>query len=259
MAPTSHRPVALVTGASRLKGIGAAIAIALAEDGWDVGLTSWTAYDVAQPWQQAGDVEPEAVVAAVRAAGARCTRIEADFFDAATPAAVFDQVGRDLGPVTGLVVNHTECVVSGLRDTTIESFDRHYAVNVRAPWLLMRELAQRFPVGAEAGRVVTLTSDHVIGNLPYGATKAAANCVALAATAELAPLGITVNAVNPGGTDTGWMQPEHLEHIAATSPSGVPSTTDDAARLVRWLFSPAGRWINGQLLYSNGGFRSTLT
>ena len=252
------RPVVIVTGASRPAGIGAAIAVALAADGWDVAITSWTPYDGTRPWRATSGSDPGAVVAAVEAAGARAVHVEADLADPSVPAQVFERA-EALGPVTGLVVNHCESTDSGLYDTTVESFDRHHAVNVRATWLLLRELGLRFPDGATSGRAVTLTSDHVVGNLPYGATKAAANAVALAAAAELGTKGITVNAVNPGPTDTGWFTPEVTAHVVAQTMLPRQGETADVARLVRFLLSADGGWVTGQLLYSNGGFRPTLT
>jgi len=254
------RPVALVTGVGRRRGIGAAIALALAEEGWDVATTWWSGYDDRMPWGR-DPATADDVGAAVRHAGGRHLAIEADLAETATAEAVFDRVEATLGPVTGLVVAHCESVDSATLTATVETFDRHYAVNVRATWLLIAELGRRFPAAGRTGlrgRIVTLTSDHVVGNLPYGATKAAADRVTLAAAYDLAHLGITANVVNPGPTDTGWMDDEVRAHAAAKTPLPRAARAEDAANLIRFLCSEEGGWITGQLLLSNGGFKGSI-
>jgi 3-oxoacyl-[acyl-carrier protein] reductase len=148
---------------------------------------------------------------------------------------------------------HCESVDSGLLDTTVESFDRHFAVNTRASWLLIREYGRRFTGPSGAGRVVALTSDHTVGNLPYGASKGALDRITLAAARELAHLGVTANVVNPGPIDTGWMTEPLREEMVRQTPLGRLGTPRDTAHLVDFLCSPEGQWINGQLLMSNGG------
>lgn len=85
----------------------------------------------------------------------------------------------------------------------MESFDRHYAVNVRATWLLIAAFARQLPV--TGGSVVALTSDHTVGNLPYGVTKGGLDRLVLASAHELADTGVRANVINPGQIDTGWM------------------------------------------------------
>jgi 3-oxoacyl-[acyl-carrier protein] reductase len=157
-----------------------------------------------------------------------------------------------LGTITGLVLSHCESVNSGLLDTTVESFDRHYAVNVRASWLLLAGFARQLPPGG--GRVVALTSDAVVDNVPYGATKGALDRVVLAAAHELADRGVVANVVNPGPIDTGWMDEATRDDIRARPPTGRLGTPGDTADLVRFLMSEQGGWMNGQLLRSNGSF-----
>lgn len=78
-----------------------------------------------------------------------------------------------LGPVGALVLGHCESVATGIMDTDLGSFDRHFAVNARAGWVLIREYARQFSGSRSSGRIVALTSDHTAGNLPSGASKGA--------------------------------------------------------------------------------------
>lgn len=229
-----NKKTALVTGVGRKAGIGAAIATRLQEDGWHVITTYWSDYDRRMPWGADETVQG----------------IEADLADPETPARLFDQIDDD---VQALVLAHCESVDSSLLDTTVDSFDRHFAVNARASWLLIREFAQRYRGPHGAGRIVTLTSDHVVHNLPYGASKGALDRITLAAAGELGHLGITANAVNPGPTDTGWIPEAHREAFAHHNPLGRIGTPRDCASLVAFLCGPEGGWVNGQVLVSNGG------
>jgi 3-oxoacyl-[acyl-carrier protein] reductase len=252
MQSEGSRPVALVTGASRQQGIAAALAIRLARDGWDVATTAWPAYDARMPWgSQAQDLP--LLEGQLRDAGAATTAIQADLADPGTPSRIFDGVEATLGNVAALVMAHCESVNSGILDTTIESFDRHFAVNTRASWLLIREYARRLHAPHGCGRIIALTSDHVAGNLPYGASKGALDCIVLAAARELAHLGLTANVINPGPTDTAWMTDEQMREFGQHIPLGRVSTPEDCANLVSFLCSPQGGWITGQLLHSNGG------
>jgi 3-oxoacyl-[acyl-carrier protein] reductase len=158
-----------------------------------------------------------------------------------------------MGPVSALVLAHCESVEGDLRQTTLESFDRHYAVNARASWLLIREFASRFRGEPGAGRIVALTSDALIGNLAYGASKAALDRIVIATARELADQKITANLINPGPIDTGWMKPGELDALVADNPRGRPGRPADTAALVAFLLSSDGEWINGQLLHSDGG------
>ncbi|MFE6225049.1 SDR family oxidoreductase [Streptomyces sp. NPDC057854] len=251
-SPDAARPVALVTGVGRTVGIGASVALRLARSGWDIAFTYWTPYDARMPWGAEADA-PDAIARALAEHGAETAAVEADLADPDAPEHVFDEVEQRLGGVTALVMCHCESVDSGLLDTTLESFDRHFAVNARATWLLIRAYGRRFAGTPGTGRIISLTSDHTAGNLPYGASKGAMDRITLAAAHELAHLGVTANAVNPGPVDTGWMTEDLREHIRAHTPLSRLGTPQDTAHLVDFLCSPEGQWINGQLLKSNGG------
>ncbi|MEV6881324.1 MULTISPECIES: SDR family oxidoreductase [unclassified Streptomyces] len=251
-APPAGRPLALVTGVGRTVGIGAGIARRLAASGWNIAFTYWAPYDDRMTWGKEPGAR-EAITLALAEHGAATAAIEADLADPDAPERIFDEAEQRLGTVTALVMCHCESVDSGLLDTTVDSFDRHFAVNARATWLLIREFGRRFGAAPGTGRIVSLTSDHTVGNLPYGASKGALDRITLAAARELAHLGVTANAINPGPVDTGWMSEDIREHCVRATPLGRLGTPQDTAHLVDFLCSKEGEWINGQLLMSNGG------
>ena len=248
------RPVALVTGVGRRVGIGAGIAERLAASGWDVAFTYYAGYDERMPWGK--DIAARDEIADVLAGhGARVFSVEGDFEDVAAPQAVLEATRAALGSVQALVMSHAESVDSSILDTTVESFDRHFAVNARASWLLIKAFAEQYDAPYGDGRIVALTSDHTAGNLPYGASKGALDRITLAAAHELSDLGITANVINPGPIDTGWMTPELVDRFAAENPLKRPGRPTDTANLVAFLCSKEGGWVNAQLLHSNGGLQ----
>ncbi len=242
---------ALITGVGRRRGLGAGIASALAADVWDLAVSFWRPSDE-RVGLQAGPDDPEQLAADLRAEGHRVELLPADLEHPEAARRLVADAAARLGQLDALVLSHCEGVNSGLLDTTVASFDRHYAVNVRATWLLTAEFARRLPT--EGGSVVALTSDHTVGNLPYGATKAALDRLVLAAGHEFGARGLRANVVNPGPVDTGWMDEPTRRALLDRQPLGRLGTPDDVANIVRFLLSDQGRWINGQLLFSNGGF-----
>jgi 3-oxoacyl-[acyl-carrier protein] reductase len=252
-APLAGR-AALVTGVGRRRGIGFAIAKRLAAQGADLFVHAFTPYDTAQPWGADGD--PAALLRELRVTGRRVERAEADFGDARAPAQLFEQARARLGPIDILVVNHAHSGSGALEELRADDIDRHLAVNVRASLLLVQAFAAQHqnPAG---GRVILMISgphrSAMPGELAYVASKGALHQSVRSLAAHLAPRGITVNAVNPGATDTGWASPELHASIRAQHPQGRWGEPDDAARLVAWLASDDARWITGQILDSTGG------
>ena len=240
-----------ITGVGRRNGIARGIALRLAADGWDVAFNYWGAYD--SRMALGGDPEdPSDIADELQALGRRVVAVEADLADPAAPDAFIAEAERLLGPVSALVMAHSESVDSGILDTSVEAFDRHFAVNTRAAWLLIAAFARRIPT--DGGSIVALTSDHTVFNLPYGASKGALDRIVIAAGRELGHLGISSNALNPGPIDTGWMSDEIRASALARQPTGRLGTPDDIANTVAFLVSPEGRWVTGQLLKSDGGF-----
>lgn len=119
---------------------------------------------------------------------------------------------------------------------------------------MIREYGLRFRDTSGTGRIVSLTSDHTVGNLPYGASKGALGRITLAAAQELCHLGVTANMINPGPIDTGCLSQQTQENCISQTPLGRLGTPQGTAHLVDFRCSPQGQWINGQLLKSNGGF-----
>jgi 3-oxoacyl-[acyl-carrier protein] reductase len=241
-------PVALVTGVSRLGGIASAVALTLARDGWTVAGTGFRPYDETEPW----GAEPDAPGRLVEE-GALAAWSEDDLADPQAPARVVTAAEAAVGPLTALVVVHTESRLGGVLDTTAADFDRQLAVNARATLILVAEFARRFRGEPGSGRIVAFTTSAVHGEIAYGASKKALEQIVVASAVELGPNGITVNAVDPGPTDTGWLSAELAERIREATPLRRIGRPEDAAEVVAFLCSPRGGWITGQTLVSDGG------
>ena len=208
--------IALVTGASRLAGIGAATARLFAAAGADIAFTHWTPYD--RTSYGTTSFEPEILANELREMGVRAEGIEVDLSDASSPAGLFETVEARLGPV-GILVNNAAYSRHDDHETlTAESLDRHYAVNVRAMALLSVEFTRRFTAG-NGGRIINLTSGQSVAPMPtelsYATTKGAIEAFTTSLAPGVARKGITVNAVDPGGTDTGWMTDDFKAAITA--------------------------------------------
>lgn len=253
--PQSNR-TALVTGASRRGAIGAAICRALAADGFDVAFTYWSAYDrdVGEGLDEGG---PASLRRDIEAFGRRAIPIEMDLADPQAPARLLDEVERAISNLVVVVNNAAYSTREGIDQLDADVLDRHYAVNLRATALITAEFARRWR-GGEGGRVINLTSGQSLGPMPeelaYVASKGATEAFTLSASPTLARRGITINAVDPGPTDSGWMSDEFKDFLKPRFPLGRIGQPEDVARLVAFLASEAGGWITGQVIHSEGGF-----
>jgi 3-oxoacyl-[acyl-carrier protein] reductase len=240
---------ALVTGVSRRAGIGFAIVRRLRQAGASVFVQGWTAHDAEQDW----GAEPGGTEGVARELGVE--HIEADFADPEAPARVVAAARAALGPLDILVVNHARSGGGRLTETTAAELDAFLHENVRASLLLVKEFAAQHERGD--GRVVLMTSgvhnQPMTRELAYAVSKGTLLVATSTLADELADRGITVNCVNPGPTDTGW----GLAEIdpAPRMPAGRWGEPDDAARLIAWLCSDDARWLTGQVIDSEGGFR----
>jgi len=236
---------AIVTGASR--GIGAAIAERLAASGVAVVVNYARGREAA-----------EQVVARIEAAGGRALAAQGDIAAPETPAALFDAVERAFGGADILINNAATMELGAIAATTDTAFARQIEVNVAGVFRTVREAAQRLRDG---GRIVNFSSSVVGLYQPgygvYAASKAAVEAITHVVAKELAPRGITVNAVAPGPTETemflGGKSETQLRAIAAMNPFGRFGRPPEIAAVVAFLASPEASWISGQILRVNGG------
>lgn len=253
----SSRQVALITGVGRAAGIAAAVAARLAPT-CDLMLTGHPAYDSAQ-FGSGDQEEIDPLVSRLEEDGGRARYAALDLADASAPAQLVARTLEELGRLDVLVVGHTHSTVTPLGSLSAAEIDRHMVVNVRATLLLVEAFAQMFSGDGGSGRVVLFSSGQRLGPMPdelaYVASKGAIEALVLSLAEALAPAGITVNAVNPGPTDTGWLSGEEYELVRARFPAGRWGEPDDAARLVAWLAGPDSSWVTGQVVDSEGGFR----
>ena len=237
--------VVLVTGGSR--GIGAAIAKRLAQDGAAVAIT----YASAQP-------KADEVVHAIESAGGRALAIRADSADANAVKHAVAETVRTLGRLDVLVNNAGVVVVSPLDQFALDDFDRMVAVNVRGVFVATQEAARHM---GEGGRIITIGSVNAdrmpfAGGGVYAMTKAAVAGLTRGLARDLGPRGITVNNVQPGPVDTD-MNPadgqfaETLKSFMALKRYGQGA---EIAGLVSYLAGPDAGFITGASLTIDGGF-----
>ncbi|MER2250278.1 3-oxoacyl-ACP reductase family protein [Methylorubrum podarium] len=235
---------ALVTGASR--GIGAAIALALAERGADVAIT----------YERSADRAAE-VVRAIEARGRRGLAIQADSADAAAVKRSVDAVAAELGGLDILVNNAGIARGGSVAEMPLADIDALLAVNVRSVVLASQAA---IPHLGEGGRIISIGSclgERVPfpGVTVYSMTKSALLSFTRGLAREVGPQGITVNLVQPGSTDTDMnpadgAQSDLQRSMTALGHYGKP---EDIAAAVAFLASPAARQITGTTLTVDGG------
>lgn len=247
--------VALITGVSRQEGIGAAIARQLAAAGATIFTTYYRPYDVEIALAK-DDHDAEQLLAELQRKGTNAAGLEVDLADPMAPGQIFDAAEHTFGHVDILVNNATRDTPANIDTISAATLDQHYAVNIRGTLLLCHEFVRRFQ-GTGGGRIINLTSGQGVTpmpeSLPYVASKGALEALTFSLAPPLMQRGITINAVDPGATDSGWMDAELRAQLAAQAPAGRVGLPSDAARLICFLASGEAAWITGQILRSRGG------
>ncbi|HEX6453801.1 MAG TPA: SDR family oxidoreductase [Trebonia sp.] len=237
---------ALVTGGTG--GMGRVIAAKLAADGFDIAVAYAGSVDLA-----------DATVGEIKGHGRRGAAFAADIADEEAVSAVFDAVDERFGQLD--VVVHTAGInhPAALTDLDLAEFDKIHRINVRGTFVVCQQAARRV---REGGSIVNVSSSMVRvapeSLSAYAASKAAVDALTRILAKELRGRDITVNAVAPGPTATEAFlrstTAEEQEQLAALPPLGRLGAPGDIADVVSFLAGSAGRWVNGQVVYANGGF-----
>lgn len=257
--------VAVVTGVSRSRGIGFAIASRLAQMGASLFVTHWSPHDAEQPW---GDDDVSTVLGDLRtrlAPGARLADLGLDLARPDAGERLIASAREEFGHLDVLICNHARSGSDGpLAEQTAVTLDGHWNVNTRSTLLATKAFAAQHD-GREGGRVIWMTSGQQLGPMPdeiaYATSKAALAGVTWTVANELIDQSIVLNTVNPGPVNSGYLdpgvlfEPEVLEQVAGMFPGGRIGEPDDPARLIAWLVGDEGRWVVGQVLNTEGGFR----
>ncbi|MGH3300724.1 MAG: SDR family oxidoreductase [Streptosporangiaceae bacterium] len=162
-----------MTGVGRRRSIGAGLALGLADDGWDLVLNFWAPYDDRVSYAR-GEHDTEDVATECRRRGSTVQVVPADLAAVDVPARLVGAAAA-AGGLRGLVMSHCESVDSSVLDTTVDSWDRHFAVNARTAWLLIKAFAEHLPAETTTevtARIVALTSDHAVRICRMGRARA---------------------------------------------------------------------------------------
>ena len=242
----THTPtrVALITGGSG--GIGRAVAERLAQDGIAVGV------------HYAGNKSrADETVAAITAAGGRAIPVGGDVADEQEMAAAFDAVEAEFGGIDVVVNTAGIMVLSPIATMNLDDLDRMHRTNIRGTFVVSQQAARRVRSGGAIinfSTTVTRTKFPTYGG--YVASKAAVEAMTLVLARELRGKDITVNTVAPGPTATSLFldgkDEATVQNLAKAAPLERLGAPDDIAETVAFLAGPA-RWINGQVLFANGG------
>ena len=236
---------ALITGAT--SGIGRAAADKLAQAGVHVIVVGRNVD------------RGEKTIADIRAVGGKADFIASDLRDAASARAVATKAVELAGGYVDILINNAGVFPFGLTHETKEtSFDDVYALNVKAPYFLVAELA---PLMARRGKgaivnVSTMVADYgVAGMSVYGSSKAAINLLTKVWAAEYGPKGVRVNAVSPGPTRTEGTAAmgDALQALAAQAPAGRPAEPEEIAEAIVFLATDRASFIQGAILPVDGG------
>jgi len=266
--------VVLVTGANNPLGIGAATARAFVREGAKVFITYYRTspedygvdYEKAKAASEPGmplyhylrSKNAEEVVDSIATNGGLADAWETDLRDTDNVSNLLDRVESKFGSVDILVNNAAEYRNNDSIDTiTAEDIERTYSVNVKATLLLISEFVHRHKrYEKKWGRIINLStgpSQCFVGQISYGSSKAATEAFTRSIAFEVGPLGITVNTVAPGPTQTGYITVEDEQKLIPTIPLRRIGLPEEIANTILFLASNKSNWTTGQTIRVNGG------